>query len=136
MAGYSDIRQVITMSQAEIDMLTYVDDSQNTVSVPVPARAYLQILKTYHAHQHEEGDSIGNNWTSITAEQFDEFRIVDYNVITLGSTTGYTSSRPAPASLSLAPHSCDPIANFKKGIKHDPTLFPPFKLEKQWVSWQ
>ena len=65
MARYSDIRQVITMSQDEIDALTYVDASQNTVSVPVPARAYLRILKAYHAHRHEEGDSIGDNWTLI-----------------------------------------------------------------------
>ena len=69
-------------------------------------------------------------------EQFNDFCIVDYNVITLGSTTGYTSSCPAPAPPSAAPHSHDPLANFKKGIKYDPTLFPSFKVEKQWVSWQ
>jgi hypothetical protein len=49
-AGYSDIRQVVTMSQLEIDGLTYEDGAQSTLPVPVPARAYLRILKAYHAY--------------------------------------------------------------------------------------
>ena len=33
-------------------------------------------------------------------------------------------------------HPQDVVADFKKGIKQDPTQFSIFKLEKQWVSWQ
>jgi deoxyhypusine synthase len=37
-------------------------------------------------------------------------------------------------STTLCPR--DPVADFKKGIKRDPTLFLDFKMERQWVSWQ
>jgi hypothetical protein len=87
--GYNDIRQVITMTQAEIDALTYTDTTANTViNVPVPALSYLQILKAYHVYQHEEGNPIGDDWTSITVKAFDTFRVEDYNVITLTSPLG------------------------------------------------
>jgi hypothetical protein len=60
-AGYMDIRQVITMTQDEIDALTYEDASKTIISVPVPAQSYLWILKVYHAYRHEEGDPIGDD---------------------------------------------------------------------------
>ena len=126
------------MSQLEIDGLTYEDGAQSTLPVPVPARAYLRILKAYHAYRHETGDPIGDAWTAITAEQFDEFRVADYNVLTMGSTSGYTTvhSTPTPTGPPATSRPRDPVADFKKGIKRDPSLFPIFKMEKQWISWQ
>jgi hypothetical protein len=64
-AGYNDIRQVITMTQAEIDALTYPDATTNTViNVPVPALSFLWILKAYHVYRHENSDPIGDDWSS------------------------------------------------------------------------
>jgi hypothetical protein len=137
-AGYNDIRQVITMTQTEIDALTYPDAANATISVPVPvpALAFLRILKAYHVYRHEEGDSIGDDWTSIMVEAFDTFRVDDYNVITSTSPPGYTPRRSGGAPPVVTPRQRDPVADFKKGIKRDPTLFLAFKMEKQWVSWQ
>jgi hypothetical protein len=44
------------------------------------------------------------------------------------------SSTTPPSTPPTCTH--DPVTDFKKGIKCDPTLFNTFKLDKQWVSWQ
>jgi hypothetical protein len=129
--GYNDIRQVITMTQAKIDALTHPDSTNAAISVPVPALSFLWVLKVYHVYRHEEGDPIGDDWTSIMVEAFDTFRVEDYNVITLTSPLGYTPCRSGGAPPIATPHHRDPVADFKKGIKHDPTLFLTFKMEQQ-----
>jgi hypothetical protein len=89
-----------------------------------------------HIYWYEEGDPIGDDWTSIMVEEFDTFCIVNYNVITMAPpTTGYTPRHSAAASSSATPCPCDLVMDFKKRIKHDPTLFLNFKMEQQWVSW-
>ena len=135
-AGYTDIHQILTMDPTEIDVLTYTDASQTEVSVPVPARAYLHILKAYHAYRYDEGNPISDDWISITAKELDTFRVEEYNVITMMPTLGYMPHHHGSTPPSTVPHPQDPVANFKKGIKHDPTLFLSFKIEKQWVSRQ
>ena len=32
-------------------------------------------------------------------------------------------------------HVRDAVADFDKGIKHDPALFMTLKMDKQWISW-
>jgi hypothetical protein len=131
--GYDDIRQLITMSFEDIDALTYINASQHQVPVASYDRAMLCILKAYHLHRVNQGDPIGDAWTSITAHQFDDYRISpEYNLSSMGLMTPSSST---PCSLSSTTPSqscvCDVVANFKKGIKRDPTLFPVFKLKKQ-----
>jgi hypothetical protein len=101
-AGYMDIHQVITMTQDEIDALTYEDASQMVVNILVPAQSYLLILKAYHVYQHKEGNPICDDWTSIMVEEFDTFSVVDYNVITMAPPMGYMPhhSNAAPSSTT------------------------------------
>ena len=80
--GYLDIRDVIAMDPHSIDTLTYAN-ADNDVDVPAPARTLLHVLKGYHAYRYAEASPIGDNWTSITAEEFDEYRVTEYNVATL-----------------------------------------------------
>jgi hypothetical protein len=69
-------------------------------------------------------------------EEFDTFCAVDYNVITMASPMGYAPCCSATACSSATPRPRDPVTDFKKWIKHDPTLFLYFKMEQQLVSWQ
>ena len=37
---------------------------------------------------------------------------------------------------TITPLPCNPITDFKKGIKRDASLFPTLKDEKQWDNWK
>ena len=38
--------------------------------MPSPAWTLLRIFNAYHVYWYEEGDPIGDDWTSITAQEF------------------------------------------------------------------
>jgi hypothetical protein len=88
-SGYTDICDVITMMQNDIDALEYENDNQELVSMPSPARNLLRIFNSYHVYRYEDSDPIGDDWASITPQEFNEFRVGDYTVIINSSTTGY-----------------------------------------------
>jgi hypothetical protein len=137
-SGYTDIHHVITMTQDDIDALEYEDGNQNVVGMPSPARNLLRIFNAYHVFQYEEGDPIGDGWTSIMPQEFNEFRVGVYTIIINPSPAGYARQwASATSMLSTTPCLRDPVADFQKGIKCDPTLFLDFKIKQQWVlSWQ
>ena len=128
-SGYTNIHHVITMMQDDIDALEYEDDTQVLVTMPSPARTLLRIFNAYHVYRYEEGDPIGDDWTSIMAQEFNDFRIGPYPVIINPSPSGYVRRRANATSTSTTPRPRDPVADFKKGIKRDPTLFLDFKME-------
>jgi hypothetical protein len=51
------------------------------------------------------------------------------------ATTG-TPNVLSPSITSTSPRTQDPIADFKKGIKRDATLFTLVKDGMQWDTWQ
>jgi hypothetical protein len=120
------------MMQDDINALDYEDENQ----VPSPAQNLLRILNAYHVYRYEKGDSIEDGWTSIMPQEFNDFRVGVYTVIINPSPAGYARRRANATSTSTTPCLRDPVADFKKGIKRDPTLFMDFKMECQWVSWQ
>jgi hypothetical protein len=88
-SGYTDIRHVITMAQDDINALEYEDGNQGVVGMPSPARTLLRIFNAYHVYQYEDGDPIGDGWTSITPQEFNEFCVGVYTVINNPSPAGY-----------------------------------------------
>ena len=70
---------------------------------------------------------IGDSWTSITPEEFNEYRI---NPALISGTRSSTTTATLPTRTR------DPIAEFKKGIKRDSNSFSVYKDEKQWDTWQ
>jgi hypothetical protein len=78
-----------------------------------------------------EGNPINNMWTSITQEEFDEFRVSPTFIAT---RTPSSISAPSTNRLSTGTTSNNsnnsPADIFRRGIKRDPTLFPILKDEK------
>jgi hypothetical protein len=91
------------------------------------------IFREYIVHCNVTGHPVYENWESIDRDDFNHFRICDYQV---------TTSTQAPASLAPPPTTPstsilrDPLPEFKKGSWHDATLFPILKDEKQWDIYQ
>jgi hypothetical protein len=77
---------------------------------------------------------IGDDWTSITQEDYDNFRVSEFFVTSIHGVTPAPSPRtPATPSTRAAR---DLIADFKRGIKRDATLLSPLKDWKEFDSWQ
>jgi hypothetical protein len=88
-SGYTDIHHIITMTQDDINALEYEDSNKGLVGMPSPAWNLLRIFNAYHVYRYEEGDPIGDDWVTITPQEFNEFH-VDVNTIIINPLpTGY-----------------------------------------------
>jgi hypothetical protein len=88
-----DVCGIINMSHEDIDTLKYVNEQGVERHVPIGYLSLIRILKEYHIHRHGQGDPIGDSWTSITPEMFDDYRIGhDYAAVVSETThSDYTT---------------------------------------------
>lgn len=71
------------------------------------------------------------DWLKVKQEEFDNFRL-DYD------EDNYRPSTLALVTPFIPPRSSapiDPLRDFKRGIRRDPTLCPTLKDIKQWDTW-
>jgi len=74
-AGYSNIWDLITLSDEDIGSLVY-DKSDQEKDVPL-GRAYQSLLRIfchYCDHRSRTGAPIGDDWTAVTADSFNDYR--------------------------------------------------------------
>lgn len=95
----------------------------------------LHILQLYYVHCMSEGNPIGDNWSLVTADEFNEFASMLIQRISLQAVLWAPS---IVSSMTQARYALvDPVADFKTGIKHAATLFVAYKKdESQWDNWQ
>jgi hypothetical protein len=141
--GYTDIEDVITISQADMDLLSYSmpsdphDPASPSVNVPVPKhlKSKLKLLQHYVAHRVIQGNPLSNDWISLTEEEFNIYRTTSAILTVIGYNNS-PSIAPVPSKPPESPRLKDPISEFRKGIKRDASLYTVYKDEKQWDSWQ
>ena len=133
-AGYSDIRDVVTISDTDIDLLQYPDANGDMKDVPKYQKTLLKIFKCFIGYRTASNNPIENNWLSITDEEFDTYRTSIY-LIPIGTGQQRTSI-PASSPVSATNRPRDVLTDFKKGIKRDPSLYVIYRDEKQWDNWQ
>jgi hypothetical protein len=133
-----DVSEIINMHHKDIIALKYVDGQGVERPVPMGYLFLIRILKAYHKHRYEQSDPIGDNWTSITLEMFDDYRLgPDYAAVLTATATSTTTTPSTTTTTAVrTPSVRDPVADFKKGIKRDPTVFPVFKEDRLWDAWQ
>jgi len=88
-SGDTNIRDMISLDETDIGSLTY-DKSATETDLPLSRhdKALLHIFKCYILHCNLIGSPIGEDWLSITQEDFDKYRVSpDYVAIKLGTTT-------------------------------------------------
>ena len=145
-----DIQVVIKLSDAEIGSLCYSDgegEDKKVFDLPVGSKQLVRIVKAFYVHQKSNGIDIDNAWLDITGDDFDTFRLDIYDpdrTYKIPSSSNVdTTMYPAPGSSydtssqtrSLPGQRVDPVRDFKRGIKRDPSLFPTLKNIKQWDAW-
>ena len=115
---------LITLGESTIDMLQY-PESEKVYKLLSPVEiALIKCFRAFLLYKEKTGHPIDDTqWLSLTADEFDKFRISsDYLTIDY--------SQPTAPSTAM-----NPVREFKCGIKCDITQFIALKDDAAWDSW-
>jgi len=128
-AALEEINNVLLLNQPSRESLTYQLADGTEKTLPIGYRNLLRALKIYADYCQAEGDPV-DDWTSITKKDFDDFRCIQ---VCMAATERIDTL--FSLAMTSAPKQKDLLAEFKKGIKRDASLFVVLKDPKQWDSW-
>ena len=94
--GITEMLDLISLCQEDIDSLTYLDpeDTDNLVKLSIGDKNVIRTFLAYVNHRADNGDPIGDTWTSITHDMFAEYR------------NGNRTTAPAPTAAAPTPPHC------------------------------
>ncbi len=126
--GIEDIFHLGSTDYDTIDALVY-DKSATETDVPV-MRADKNMLKAFLSYVNfarSNGNALSDStdWTNVTQEDFDSYRVGPFFTNFLGQP-----SSTATSSATSTPPKQTPAELFRRGIKRNSTLFPVLKDEK------
>jgi hypothetical protein len=127
--GIECVNDLLSLENDQFAALSFTDADGNTLSFRPHEGNLLKILQSYNSYRSNLGLPIDNDWISITGDDFDAFR----------TSPNYLPIGPPPSasgSTATQTRARDPLADFRKGIRCDQSLFISLKDEKQWDSWQ
>ena len=139
--GVSNITHLLIMPEATIDAMTYDDpgDGTHAATADMPLqKVHKWTLKAFQSYAWYRSDVEGadnanlDEWRAIDHGEFQNFQL---NIFpSLGHTNtpvhGAIAGRPGAAR---SPPS--PLAEWKKGVKRDMTLYIELKQDKEWDRW-
>lgn len=127
-----DIYVLLRMTEDHIDSLEYKPTAKVTkmVGLPKGMKVYITNFQAFYWDHRGSGNPI-TDFLAITADEFDEF-LDDYQWKQINDP----NYKPTPLAAGGKMLTPDPLADFKKGVKHDPTHFLPIKDIKQWGTWK
>ncbi|KAG7337111.1 hypothetical protein IV203_031603 [Nitzschia inconspicua] len=137
--GFVDIYDLVNMERKHVEDLAYLDEvdgTQQRIPIPWGKREIINVFRDYIIYRHEINEPIGINWTDITMEQFNKFRIdPSYLRARLLAKDGVpvfkpVTNPPAPTTPVMT-NDCTPANQlFQKEIERDQSLFPILKTEQ------
>ena len=129
---------IIAMSEEDFETLGYTNDKDQYISLPKGNIGLLKAFHTYFLFCQSNGNPIDDSqgWMSITAENFDQFRISSDFVTQTTGPDPYRQARGASGSTtSSIVNGSESLREFRCGIKRDPTLFVSLKDDGAWDAW-
>ena len=135
--GIEDILSLVTMEEEGIKALKYNKSvSEKNLPIPKGDQGLIKCFIKFLSHCHESGNPIGDDWMSITQEDFDLFRT---SVSAMPMASPPPASSPSTSSTSSTSPSrasvYSPAQIFRRNIKRDPSLFQTLKDEKLNDNW-
>ena len=120
------------MTEEHIDLLEYKATAKATKMVGLlkGMKVYITNFQAFY-WDHRRSSIPIMDFLSIMANEFDEF-LVEYQWKQINNS----NHKPTPLAAGGKMLAPDPLADFKKGVKCDPTHFQPIKDIKQWDSWK
>jgi hypothetical protein len=76
--GYEGIRNVIDMDDEAIKELKNKDDKGNKIGLSRRDQSLLLIFIEYYRFRISKGSPVGDDWTAITAEDYNHFQMNEY----------------------------------------------------------
>ena len=123
-AGCTQIHDFIACTPEECADMTHKKDDGSDGKLAAHVRNRVKAFQHHVMHRHNAGNAIAD-YQSLTQDEFDTFRVSPAFI-----AVQHGLAAPAAAGTK------DPVSEFKKGIKRDPSLFEVMKDEKQWDTWQ
>ena len=137
--GIDDIFSLMSLDEGIIDGLKFKDQADGDTLKPIRLsdKMLLKCFLHFITNKDLEGTPINDHdWTEITQEEFDEFRISPTYIATRTPTAlSLPAIHKTGPNTSANPNSYSPADIFRRGIKKDATLFPVLKDEKFNDSW-
>jgi len=137
-AGINEINDLLTLDPQLRDTLMYELKDSSVKPLPIGYRNLLRVLKIFVDYSQDRGMPI-DNWTTVTKQDFDNFRTSCDGLALLEKRNSFSVSTPTPIITPTpsmpAPKQKDLLSKFKKGIKQDALLFVILKDLKQWDLW-
>ena len=118
---------LISMSEVEYEMLEYEEEGAK-ITLPKGYAGLLKAFKRYVHFKQVNGEPIEDSeWTKLTCDEFDKFRISPNLHLPLPApTVAQTSSNSMP----------NLVRDFKRGMKRDINHFIPLKDDGAWDNWE
>ena len=131
-AGINEIMDLLTLDYHTRNALTYELDDGTVKPLPLGYKNLLRVLKIFADYCQANGSPI-EDWTAVTKRDFDDFRTSHAGMSLSEKSDAFSTSRtaPTPAFAPPLPKQKDLLAEFKKGIKRDASLFVVLKDLKQ-----
>ena len=138
----ADVRKVLSMTDEDIDDLHYFSPSpeDGTKKPASPTKKYigkgnkgiLRRLKCYEEYRSQRGDPIFSDWSNVSGQEFDNYRVTTNNInVTTNAPPQFFSSNTRNTSAS----NYSPVEQFKRGIRRDMDHFDILKSKRDFKSW-
>jgi hypothetical protein len=131
--GIDDIFLLMSLDEGIIDGLKFKDQADGDTLKPIRLsdKMLLKCFLHFITNKDLEGNPINDHdWTKVTQEEFDEFRISPSYIATrTPNALSLPATRKTGPNTSPNPSSYSPADIFRRGIKKDASLFPVLKDE-------
>jgi len=138
---------LITLNLPTLDSLTYLKPDETDPTNNPPTTTYLaehhkQLVCifgnwiAYCAYTGLQNDNTVDGWKSLTHADFNNFCVSGYHNFQPPTIMPPTATFTPSSGSTLGP--CpppDPVLEFKKGIKHDLTVYPTLNSDTQWDTY-
>lgn len=133
--GITSPANLCNLSLEDIGQLWHTDATGKDTPLMKGRSNLLRILKYFKASHATAGNPIQDDgWTTITPEEFTEFRFSDECEQRIEGLSQMTTSASGSAQRRNAANYSN-LTEFRKGVKRDPALFPKLQDPRHWDSW-
>jgi hypothetical protein len=143
--GIKEISGLISLGDEQVEDLTYLDSDPTYPTAYCLKKGEIGLIKSFihFVHYRDEiGNPIGDDWRSITQDEFDQFCCNTKYTRRFASLASLSTAAPSTPSTAPTPtptppsHSApSPVYLFKRGIKRDPSVYPTLKDELWNDNW-
>jgi hypothetical protein len=133
-AMIESVEDLGSLIETDIENFSFITTTgEDPIAIGPGQRGILRAFSiAFIRYRAAQDNPIHDNWNGLTKEEFDTYRVgPSFN----GTIFGKASVNNPGISSGPSTHAREAVAEFKRGIKRDPSHFPILKNYKQWDGW-